>query len=70
MVHAVLRGSPSALACSSSVHNPASIRACPSSWILADWRAFISAMTGRASLVCVAPCALAAPQCSLVPSGL
>ena len=53
MVHAVLRGSPSALACSSSVHNPASIRACPSSWILADWRAFISAMTGRASLVCV-----------------
>src|ERR1700730_18006679 len=53
MVHAVLRGSPSALACSSSVHNPASIRACPSFWILADWRAFISSMTGRAALVCV-----------------
>src|ERR1700730_14629468 len=53
MVHAVLRGSPSALACWSSVHNPASIRACPSFWILADWRAFISAITGRVSLVCV-----------------
>jgi hypothetical protein len=53
MVHAVLRGSPSALAWSSSVHNPASISACPSFWIFADWRAFISAMTGRASLVCL-----------------
>ena len=53
MVHAVLRGSPSALAWSSSERNPTSIRTCPSSRILADWRAFISAMTGRAGLVCV-----------------
>ena len=53
MVHAVLRGSPSALACASSVRNPASIRACPSSRILADWRAFISAKTVRVGLVCV-----------------
>src|SRR5580692_3019683 len=53
MVHAVLRGSPSALAWSSSERNPTSIRTCPSSRILADWRAFISAMTGRADLVCV-----------------
>src|SRR3984893_5367160 len=45
MVHAVLRASPSASACSSSVRNPASIRACPSSWILANWRAFMSATT-------------------------
>src|ERR1700736_3512477 len=42
MVHAVLRESPSASAFSSSERNPASIRACPSSRILADWRAFIS----------------------------
>src|SRR6202022_2308368 len=48
-----LRGSPSALARSSSERNPTSIRTCPSSRILADWRAFISAMTGRAGLVCV-----------------
>jgi hypothetical protein len=40
--NAVLRESPSASACSSSERNPASIRACPSSRILADWRAFIS----------------------------
>src|ERR1700736_5031785 len=53
MVHAVLRESPSALAWSSSERNPTSIRTCPSSRILADWRAFISAMTGRAGLVCV-----------------
>src|ERR1700738_4691496 len=53
MVHAVLRGSPSRLAWSSSERNPTSIRTCPSSRILADWRAFISAMTGRAGLVCV-----------------
>src|ERR1700730_9270628 len=53
MVHAVLRGSPSALAWSSSERNPTSIRTCPSSRILADWRAFISAITGRAGLVCV-----------------
>src|ERR1700738_2264312 len=53
MVHAVLRGSPSALAWSSSARNPTSIRTCPSSRILADWRAFISAMTGPAGLVCV-----------------
>src|SRR3984893_17391247 len=52
MVHAVLRGSPSALAWSSSERNPTSIRTCPSSRILPDWRAFISAMTGRAGLVC------------------
>ena len=45
--------SPSALAWSSSERNPTSIRTCPSSRILADWRAFISAMTGRAGLVCV-----------------
>src|ERR1700732_3199987 len=42
-----------ALAWSSSERNPTSIRTCPSSRILADWRAFISAMTGRAGLVCV-----------------
>src|ERR1700726_4561393 len=53
MVHAVLRGSPSALAWSSSERNPSSIRTCPSSRILADWRAFISAMTQWADLVCV-----------------
>src|ERR1700720_2543647 len=53
MVHAVLGGSPSALAWSSSARNPTSIRTCPSSRILADWRALISAMTGRAGLVCV-----------------
>jgi hypothetical protein len=53
MVHAVLRGSPSALAWSSSERNPTSIRTCPSSRILADWRAFISAMTQWADLVCV-----------------
>src|ERR1700730_534480 len=45
MVHAVLRRRPSASACASSVRNPASIRACPRSWILADWRAFISERT-------------------------
>ena len=53
MVHAVLRGGPSALAWSSSERNPTSIRTCPSSRILAYRRAFISAMTGRAGLVCV-----------------
>src|SRR5271165_6714362 len=45
MVHAVLRGRPSASACASRVRNPASIRACPSCRILADWRAFISDRT-------------------------
>src|ERR1700730_1130557 len=45
MVHAVLRGRPSASACASRVRNPAAIRACPSSRILADWRAFISERT-------------------------
>src|SRR3982074_2474556 len=45
MVHAVLRGRPSASACASRVRNPASIRACPSCRILADCRAFISERT-------------------------
>jgi hypothetical protein len=46
MVQVVLRASPSAFDCSSSVRNPASTRACPTSLIFAACRAFISATTG------------------------
>ena len=44
MVQAVLRGSPSALACSSSVRNSADLTASTSSLILEDCRAFILAV--------------------------
>src|SRR5262249_8251094 len=47
MVQAVLRESPSALACSSSVRNPADLTASASSLILEDCRAFILAVSGR-----------------------
>src|SRR3954462_988108 len=47
MVQAVLRGIPNALACSSSVRNPADSTASASSLILDDWRAFIVALTGK-----------------------
>jgi tripartite-type tricarboxylate transporter receptor subunit TctC len=43
MVQAVLRGSPSALACSSSVEIPEAMSASPNSLILAVCRAFICA---------------------------
>jgi len=46
MVQVVLRESPSALTCLSSVSNPAATRASPSSLILDDCRAFISATMG------------------------
>src|SRR6516165_5322986 len=46
-VQAVLRESPSALACSSSVRNPADLTASASSLILEDCRAFILALSGR-----------------------
>jgi hypothetical protein len=46
MVHVVLRASPSAFDCSSSVRSPASTRACPTSLIFSACRAFISATTG------------------------
>jgi hypothetical protein len=46
MVQVVLRASPSAFDCSSSIRNPASTRACPTSLIFAACRAFISAATG------------------------
>src|SRR5262245_49684358 len=46
MVQAVLRESPSALACSSSVRNPADLTASASSLILEDCRAFILAVSG------------------------
>src|SRR5262249_42876088 len=45
-VQAVLRESPSALACSSSVRNPADLTASASSLILEDCRAFILAVSG------------------------
>src|SRR5262245_16944680 len=48
MVQAVLRESPSALACSSSVRNPADLSASASSLILDDCRAFILAVKGSA----------------------
>src|SRR6516165_3116805 len=44
-VQAVLRESPSALACSSSVRNPADLTASASSLILEDCRAFILAVS-------------------------
>src|SRR5262249_45532480 len=44
MVQAVLRESPSALACSSSVRNPADLTASASSLILEDCRAFVLAV--------------------------
>src|SRR5205807_4631010 len=47
MVQAVLRESPSALACSSSVRNPADLTASASSLILEDCRAFILAVGRR-----------------------
>src|SRR5947209_8880352 len=46
MVQAVLRESPSALACSSSVRNPADLTASASSLILENCRAFILAVSG------------------------
>src|SRR5207237_6551669 len=46
MVQAVLRESPSALACSSSLTNPADLSASASSLILQDCRAFILALSG------------------------
>src|SRR5262245_11540128 len=46
MVQAVLRDSPSAWACSSSVRNPADLSASASSLILEDCRAFILAVSG------------------------
>src|SRR4029453_447112 len=46
MVQAVLRESPSALACSSSVRTPANLTASASSLILEDCRAFILAVSG------------------------
>src|SRR5262245_23462810 len=46
MVQAVLRDSPSALACSSSVRNPADLTASASSLILEDCRAFMLAVSG------------------------
>src|SRR5262249_51941530 len=46
MVQAVLRESPSALACSSSVRNPADLTASASSLILEDCRAFMLAVSG------------------------
>src|SRR5262249_3123639 len=46
-VQAVLRESPSALACSSSVRNPADLTASASSLILEDCRAFILAVSGN-----------------------
>src|SRR6516165_7078222 len=45
IVQAVLRESPSALACSSSVRNPADLTASASSLILEDCRAFILAVS-------------------------
>src|SRR5262249_44791465 len=45
-VQAVLRESPSALACSSSVRNPADLTASASSLILEDCRAFILEVSG------------------------
>src|SRR5262249_9732424 len=50
MVQAVLRESPSALACSSSVRNPADLTASASSLILEDCRAFILAVSGSGRL--------------------
>src|SRR5262249_14291508 len=47
IVQAVLRESPSALACSSSVRNPADLTASAGSLILEDCRAFILAVSGR-----------------------
>src|SRR5262249_16350890 len=47
MVQAVLRESPSAFACSSSVRNPPVLTASASSLILEDCRAFILAVSGR-----------------------
>jgi hypothetical protein len=58
MVQAVLRESPSALACSSSVRNPADLTASTSSLILEDCRAFILAV-GRSGR-CVRACTRAA----------
>src|SRR5262245_38664243 len=46
MVQAVLRESPSALACSSSVRNPADLISSASSLIFEDCRAFILAVSG------------------------
>src|SRR5262249_108056 len=46
MVQAVLRESPSALACSLSVRNPADLTASTSSLILENCRAFILAVSG------------------------
>src|SRR5258706_15708315 len=46
MVQVVLRESPSALACSSSVRNPADSTALASSLILEDCRAFILVVSG------------------------
>src|SRR5262249_34505897 len=58
MVQAVLREGPSALACSSSVRNPAELTASASSLILEDCRAFILAVSGTGRWVCA--CARAA----------
>src|SRR5262245_45066752 len=45
IVQAVLRGTPRTLACSSSVRKPAASTASANSLILADWRAFIAALS-------------------------
>src|SRR5262249_38288544 len=58
MVQAVLRGSPSALACSSRVRNPADLTASTSSLILENWRAFVLAVSGSGR--CVRACTRAA----------
>src|SRR6202011_1132355 len=50
IVHVVLRGSPSALACASSVTNPTLISASPISRIFVACRAFISAIESGAVL--------------------
>src|SRR3984893_3967178 len=50
IAHVVLRGSPSALACASSVTNPTLISASPISLIFAACRAFISAIESGAVL--------------------
>src|SRR6516225_6683841 len=59
MVQAVLRESPSALACSSSVRNPADLAASASSLILEDCRAFILAVSGSGRSVRACPRAAA-----------
>src|SRR5262245_5523025 len=69
MVQAVLRGSPSAVACSSSARNPADLTASTSSLILENCRAFILAVgrSGRWVRACTRAATFGEwpPKCSI-----